>query len=86
MTESKITPSERLDYIVWRVPAVYISQHCFTAEELSFFPSDNCNPVAAKPFQWIYVAYLGYMLKIGNSTCSKIKALHFISQMKTSKL
>lgn len=62
------------------------SWHYFNAEELSVFTRNNCNPVAAKPFQWVYVACLGYTLRTSKSTCSKIKVLHFILQMKTSKL
>lgn len=70
----------------WKVPAMCISWHYFNAEELSVFTRNNHNPVAAKPFQWVYVACLGYTLRTSKSTCSKIKVLHFILQTKTSKL
>lgn len=86
MTESEITPSERLNYMLGKLQPCTSHDTVLLLKNCLFFTSDNCNPVAAKPFQWVYVACLGYTLNTSNSTCSKIKALHFISQMKASKL
>ena len=71
----------------WKIPAMFLSRHYSNAEELSFFTRNNCNPAAAKVFQWVYVAYLIYTLRTSKSTCSKIKLfLHFILQMQISTL